>query len=164
MVRARRGLVLLLLGAAIAVAGAGCGGGSSSSSGGDLGNGGFSPYETQMQALGQTLGAALLDTGSSNRTATDAQVVRNLRKAQRALRSAAAKLAKIDPPPKAAAGHKLLEKGVREYADEIDGVIAKFQKGNRDAVFAVASLKGVKDMTRATQDISKAGYIIVLGG
>jgi hypothetical protein len=155
-----------MLGAALAIAGAGCGGGGSSSatSSGDLGEGGFSAYESQMQALGQTLGSALVATGSANRTATDAQVVKNLRKAQTALRSAAAKLDKITPPAKAAAGHKLLEKGVREYADEIDGMIEQFKKGNRDAAFTVATLKGVKDMTRGTQDISKAGYIIVLGG
>jgi len=43
-------------------------------------------------------------------------------------------------------------------------MIEQFKKGNRDAAFTVATLKGVKDMTRGTQDISKAGYIIVLGG
>ncbi len=117
-----------------------------------------------MQALGNSLAASLLDTGTANRTATNKQIEKNLRKAQKALRLAAAKLAKIKPPAGARAGHELLLKGVREYADEIDGMIAKLKSGHRQAVFAVTSLKGVKDMTAGTHDISKAGYIIVLGG
>ena len=155
----------MLVGAALAVGAAGCGSsGGGTSTAADEGSGGFSTYESQMQALGQSLGATLMDTGTANRTATDAQVVKNLRKAQRALRSAASQLGQITPPPKARAGHELLEKGVREYADEIDDVIAKFKRGQREAAFSVTSLKGVKDMTKGTHDISAAGYIIVLGG
>jgi hypothetical protein len=164
MARARRGFVLLLLGAALAILAAGCGGGGSGSSSSNDANGGFTPYEVKMQALGNTLASSLLVTGTANRTATNGQIVRNLRKAQTALRTAAAQLAQITPPAAAKPGHELLEKGVREYADEIDGLIAGLKKGNRDAIFAVTSLKGVKDMTRGTHDISKAGYIIVLGG
>ena len=57
--------------------------------------------------------------------------MKNLRKAQKALRLAAARLAKITPPAEARAGHELLLKGVREYADEIDGMIAKLKSGHR---------------------------------
>jgi hypothetical protein len=165
MGRTRRGLVLLLLGAALAVAGAACGGGGSSSgTANGEGEGGFTQYETQMQALGNTLAETLMSTGTANRTATDAQIKANLRKNQRALRAAASKLEKITPPPEAAAGHALLRKGVLEYADEIDGLITQLAKGNKQAVYQVTALKGVKDMTKGTQAISKAGYIIVLGG
>jgi hypothetical protein len=160
--RAKRGLVLLFLGAALAVIAAGCGGGGSSSS--NDASGGFTPYEVQMQALGNSLASSLLVTGTANRTATDKQIVKNLRKAQKALRVAAAKLKRITPPPTARTGHELLEKGVTEYADEIDGLIAGLKKGDRQAIFNVTALKGVKDMTQGTHDISKAGYIIVLGG
>jgi len=155
----------LLLGAALAVAGAGCGGGgsSSSSTNGD-GEGGFTQYETQMQALGTTLAETLISTGTANRTGTDAQIKANLRKNQRALRAAASKLDQITPPPEAAAGHALLKKGVLEYADEINALIAQVDRGNKQAIFRVTALKGVKDMTKGTQAISKAGYIIVLGG
>jgi hypothetical protein len=162
MARARRGFVLLFLGAALAVIAAGCGGGGSSSS--NDANGGFTPYEVQMQALGNSLASSLLVTGTANRTATDTQIVKNLRKAQKALRAAAARLKRITPPPAARTGHQLLEKGVTEYADEIDGLIAGLKKGDRQAIFDVTALKGVKDMTQGTHDISKAGYIIVLGG
>jgi hypothetical protein len=163
MARARRGFVLLFLGAALAVIAAGCGGGGSSSSSNDA-SGGFSPYEVKMQALGTSLASSLLVTGTANRTATNAQIVKNLRKAQRALRAAATKLKAITPPAAARPGHQLLEKGVTEYADEIDGLIAGLKKGDRQPIFNVTALRGVKDMTRGTNDISKAGYIIVLGG
>jgi len=164
MARARRGFVLLLLGAALAVIAAGCGGGGGSSSSSNDASGGFSPYEVKMQALGTSLASSLLVTGTANRTATNAQIVKNLRKAQKALRAAAAKLKAITPPAAARPGHQLLEKGVTEYADEIDGLIAGLKKGDRQAIFNVTALKGVKDMSRGTHDISKAGYIIVLGG
>jgi hypothetical protein len=163
MARAKSGFVLLSLGAALAVIAAGCGGGGSSSSSNDA-NGGFTPYEVKMQALGNSLASSLLVTGTANRTATDTQIVKNLRKAQKALRVAAAKLKAITPPAGARPGHQLLEKGVTEYAEEIDGLIAGLKKGDRQAIFNVTALKGVKDMTQGTHEISKAGYIIVLGG
>jgi hypothetical protein len=165
--RVHHSSVLLLVGTALALLGAGCGGGGSKSTSSSPAAGaaqnGFSAYEVKMQQLGQTLGRALLDLGSANKTATPAVVVKDLRKAQVQLRSAADKLTAITPPAKIKAQHQLLIKGVREYASELDGVITKYKKGNKQAIYAVADLKGVKDMGRATVAISKAGYVITIG-
>ena len=58
--------------------------------------------------------------------------------------------------------HELLVKGVREYADELNGVIAQVNAGNqREALGSIFTLKGVRDMSRASKSISKAGFVIV---
>src|SRR2546428_10440078 len=114
--RAKRVFALPLAGPAIAVLGAGCGGGggtSTTASPTAEGESGFSPYEVQMQQLGQTLGRTLQDLGTTNKTAQPAVVVKDLRQAQKELRSAAAKLTAITPPPKIKAQHQLLIRGVR---------------------------------------------------
>jgi ABC-type phosphate/phosphonate transport system substrate-binding protein len=164
--RAKRSFVMLGIAAAIAVLAAGCGGGGSSTSNSGTptvaAESGFSPYEVQMQQLGQSLARTLLDLGSANKTATPTVVVKDLKQVQKELRAAAVKLTAIQPPAKIKAQHQKLIAGVRQYADEIDGVIAQYKKGNKQAVFAVAQLKGVKDMSAATLAIQKAGFVITL--
>ena len=163
-----RAIALLVFGAAVAIVVAGCGGGGSRATdengNAPAANSGFSAYETSMQRLGVSLGTTLGRVGSANRAAEPAQIARNLRTAQRELRATATKLTQITPPEKIKAQHALLTKGVREYADELDGVIARVKRGNPDAVREILTLKGVKDMTRASAAIAKAGYTIVLGG
>jgi hypothetical protein len=154
---ARRALALAALLAVIGVAAAGCGGGGSSSNGG-----GFSPYEVKMQALGNSLNTTLRAEAKANATAAPGQVEKNLRTQQAALRRAANKLALITPPANVAADHQLLIKGVREYADEIDGLIARVKKGDTLAAYAITNLKGPRDMSRATEKITKAGYVIAI--
>jgi hypothetical protein len=161
-----RNLAVLVLCAALALGATACGGGDDEKAAATTtapGGQGFSPYEVQMQQLGQTLGRALLELGSANKTAPAATVVKDLRQAQKELRSAAVKLTALTPPEKIQAQHKRLIKGVRDYANDIDDVIAKYKRGNRQAVFSVTDLPGVKEMQRASQAISKAGYVIVLG-
>jgi hypothetical protein len=153
----RRAIVLGVLAAAVAIAATGCGGG-----GGSANTSGFSPYEVKMQALGNTLNRTLHAEAKANATAGPAGVEKNLRTEQAALRSAAVKLGQITPPANAAKGHALLITGVREYANEIDSLIAKVRKGHLLAAYAITNLKGVKDMSRGTEEITKAGYVIAI--
>jgi len=105
-----RPILLLLLTCALAVGAAGCGGGGSS--GGSQQS--FSNYETQMQALGARLGAAIEAAGNKNIGASSPAIVHNLQHVQLLLRNAAAKLAQITPPSKVAAEHQALMTGVRD--------------------------------------------------
>ena len=155
------GAKLVVLGAVVMLVAAGCGGGGGSS-GSSAANQSFNSYESAMQALGRQLGSAIAASGNKNISASPAVITHNLRQVQVALRAAAGKLERITPPDNVKAQHRLLIKGVREYANELDGVIAQVNKGNsRFALGSIVTLKGVKDMERATKSIAKAGYVIV---
>jgi len=158
---------LLVLGAAVALIAAGCGGGGGGGNGGSASGGdqsqSFTPYETQMQRLGQQLGAAIAAAGNKNISATSAAIEKNLRKVQLELRNTAVKLEHITPPAKIKTDHQLMINAVREYADELDGVITKVKSGNSGAALnSIFALKGLKDMQRASQAITKGGYVIVV--
>jgi hypothetical protein len=123
-----------------------------------------------MKVLGTTLGAALRLAGESElaaaRTKTaDQQDVRALRKAQVALRGAAVTLGRIHPPADVRAAHALLIKGVKEYATELDSVIAKLEAGGAPVTVLqeITRLKGVQDMQQASIEIAERGYSIVQG-
>ena len=94
---AKRALLPLLLGVTIAILAGGCGGGGGNGSS-NASQQSFSSYETQMQDLGHTLGAAIIAAGNGNISAAPAKIARNLRRVQVQLRAAAVKLAKITPP------------------------------------------------------------------
>jgi len=151
----------------LAAGAAGCGGGGGGSGGGvdnssSAGQGSFSNYETAMQALGRRLSQVILSSGNANISASPARIVRNLRRVQAELRATAAKLAKITPPDKIKADHELMIQGVREYANELNRVIAEVERGDsRGALGSISTLKGVHDMTTASQSIAKAGYVIL---
>jgi hypothetical protein len=154
----------LLLAAALAFLAAGCGGGGGSSGGSSSNSKPFSTYETSMQALGARLSQSIRLSGLANRNASKAKVATNLRHVQVELRAAATELAKITPPANVRAAHRELIRGVREYADELSGVIANVEaKGPRRALPAIVTLKGIRDMATASQKIAKAGYIITVG-
>ena len=159
--RAKRAVLApLLLAATVAFFAAGCGGGGGGSRGDSQQS--FSSYELQMQNLGHTLGAAIISAGNANISATPARIARNLRHVQVLLRAAATKLEQITPPATIRAPHELLLKGVREYEQELNGVIAQVKSGNqREALGSILTLKGVLDMSRASKSISKAGFVIV---
>jgi hypothetical protein len=123
-----------------------------------------------MQALGSSLGASLrlageielASAGTKSAPSRDANALEN---AQVALRSAAIALTRIDPPPAARSEHALLIRGVLEYADELDGVIAALHAGvPPNAVLQrILRFKGVFDMQRASIALERRGYSI-LGG
>jgi hypothetical protein len=127
-------------------------------------------YEHAMQALGSSLGASLrlageielASAGTKSARSRDANALEN---AQVALRSAAIALTRIDPPPAVRSDHALLIKGVLEYADELDGVIAALHAGGRPNVVLqrILRFKGVLDMQRASIALARQGYSIVAG-
>jgi hypothetical protein len=183
---AKRGFVLLVLVAVVGVIATACGGGSSTS-GSQTSQPSqtsqapqpaqpaqpvqpsqrtsFSSYEIAMQVLGDRLASALATTGRAIAAPNPrpAVIEQDLLTAQRQLRGAAVTLEKITPPAKIKALHELLIRSVREFADELDNVIAGVNKKNGAPVVSVIpALKGVKDMQRASDAILKAGYVIVV--
>jgi hypothetical protein len=127
-------------------------------------------YEQEMKVLGKSLGAFLASVGAYNQSSilnarnekiTVALVVAELRKAQVRLRQAAVSLRAMKPPPDIQADHAALTKGVVEYAKELGGIIVLVRGGNLTALGTIPSLKGVNDMQRASQAITKKGYAIL---
>jgi hypothetical protein len=160
----KRAVAVLVLAAAIVAVGAGCGSGSKTGGAGSSSNAALTPYENAMLALGNKLYLTIAGIDKANRNAGGPTVIeRNLRKTQIELRAAAVKLTKIVPPARIKAQHVALIRGVREFADELDGVIAKLKKGSGPAVLGtLPSLKGIRDMTAASTAITKAGYVIAI--
>ena len=123
-----------------------------------------------MKALGTTLGASLRLAGetelaAAKTTTATGQDVRALRKAQVALRAAVVTLAKMRPPADVRHAHALLIKGVKEYATELDSVIAKLEAGGAPVTVLqeILHFKGVQDMQKASVEIAEHGYTIVPG-
>jgi hypothetical protein len=124
----------------------------------------YSRYELAMQVLGDKLAAELANAGRAVGlpTAKRTAIEQILRATQTQLRAAAASLAKIDPPARIKAQHRRLTQAVREFADELNGVIAGIKAGTgAPAYVLIPNLKGLKDMQRASDAITKAGYTIV---
>jgi hypothetical protein len=122
-------------------------------------------YEVKMQVLGDRLSRALAKTGRDIALpgSHTALIERDLRVAQRQIRAAAASLEQITPPARIKAEHENLIKAVNEFADELTGVIAGVEAKNGAPLTAVIpGLKGVKDMARASDAITKAGYAIIV--
>jgi hypothetical protein len=160
-VRTKRAFAALLLAATLAVVGAGCGDSSDDAAPGP--NSSFTSYEIAMQKLDRSLGNALRTAGTANRNASDAVIVKNLRKSQTDLRAAAIKLEKITPPDRVKAQHLALVKGVRLFAGELDGVIKNVKNGGGvGALATINTLPGITQMGRASAKIAKAGYVICL--
>jgi hypothetical protein len=142
---------LLALVAATGLLAAGCGGG-----------GGPEPlskadYQKQMQAIGTTLGTSLNSLG----TATSApKAATALKKVQTDLRGAADKMDAITPPDAVEADHDKLVAGVREFADELESIIGRLEKGNLQALASVTSVKALTTIQNAADAIDKKGFKI----
>jgi len=128
----------------------------------------FQPYLESMRNLGTKL-AGFVDSvqaaesavsGSPDEGTMDATSLRSL---QRDLKSVATELATVRPPPAVALDQKLLIKGVREYAAELTGVIIELRSGDDPptVLASIVSLRGVKEMERASREITRKGYSIV---
>ncbi len=72
--------------------------------------------------------------GNADAKAGRKQVVVNLRRVKVRLRRAGVELGEITPPPTVAAAHRQLIAAVREYADELSGIIADVKGGDRAAL------------------------------
>jgi hypothetical protein len=125
-------------------------------------------YELAMRTLGAKLSSSLqiagdvelAEAGKAKEAEKDAQALGNARVA---LRSAAAQLARIVVPAPARPATALLLKGVREYADELGGVIDALNAGGAPVAVLqqIYRLKGVLDMQRASIELERKGYDIV---
>jgi hypothetical protein len=174
---AKNGFMLMMLAGTLAAVASGCGGGSSAAQtratsttpphrSRPAKRQPLSPYEARMQVLGKTVARELAIAGRAvgAPTAKRTTIEQVLLTAQTELRTAANDLAKIKPPARVEAQHRRLIKAVREFADELTGVIAGVKAGNGAPVYAqIPQLKGLKDMQRASDAITKAGYSIVAG-
>ncbi len=160
----RRAPAWLVLGAVIVALVSACGGAAKSTTsvvGPPTITRAATPYERAMQRLGLKLSSTLRSIARTNSTTSATTDVTNLERVQRELNDTAAQLARIVPPAKIAAPHALLLRGVREYAQELTGVIGRLQKGELGALHLIPSLRGVKDMGRASREIANAGYDII---
>jgi hypothetical protein len=121
-----------------------------------------SPYVVRMRRLGSALAASirLVANADSRQNTAPTTVAANLVKIQHALRRAADSLASIGPPAPIRSDHALLLRGVREYADELGVVIRRLRGGELTALKAIPTLRGVRDMQRATYAIMEKGYPI----
>jgi hypothetical protein len=116
-----------------------------------------SAYSAEMRALSRSLNG----TASALTTVTTAKAAATLlEKIQTQLRTAADKLANIDPPASVKPQHEQLVKGIRDFADELDGVIAKLKGGSYQALQSIATLKGLGEIQAATSQIANKGFKI----
>ena len=166
-----RRLAALALTAALLLFAAGCGGGSKSSNGTTAGTtteaaatttAAAAPlpktaYVNKMKAIGRSLSTSLNSLGSAT-TAPKAAVA--LTAVQTDLRKAADGIEAITPPQPIKTQHAQLAKAVRDFADELDPVIAKLEKGTITALQTVPTLKGLQEIQAASTAIANKGYKI----
>jgi hypothetical protein len=114
-------------------------------------------YVTRMKAIGRSLSSSLNSLGSAT-TAAKAAVA--LTSVQTDLRRAADRIESITPPQSIEAQHAQLAKAVRDFADELDPVIAKLKNGSITALQTVPTLKGLQEIQTASTAIANKGYKI----
>jgi len=172
---ARPGFALLALLGALAALASGCGGGGKSSSAAETtptesstttsASGRYSDYELRMQELGVQLARVLEPTARdvAVQNAKPALIRRDLRTAQKRILAAAVSLQQIKPPANVEAQHRQLIAAVREFAAELNGVIKTVSHQNGAQLNQLINgLAGISDMARASDAITKAGYVIVV--
>jgi hypothetical protein len=114
-------------------------------------------YVTRMKAIGRSLSTSLNSLGSAT-TAAKAAVA--LTSVQTDLRKAADRIESITPPESIKTQHAELAKAVRDFADELDPVIAKLKNGTITALQTVPTLKGLQEIQTASTAIANKGYKI----
>ena len=172
MAGAKRAFTLLPLGAVAVLLGAGCGGGGGSTSGSPTVSTttaaeattteasaplAKAAYVKRMQAIGQSLSTSLNSIGGATTAPKAANVLETL---QSDLRRAADRIELLVPPAAIKAQHAQLVKAVRDFADDLDGVITKLKGGNISALSTVPTLKGLQEVQTASTAIVNKGYKI----
>ncbi len=142
---------MLLAVAATALLVGGCGG---HSSGPPLTK---AQYVTQVAKVRQGIVVSLGKLGSLSGAPAAAGA---LARVQDRMREAKKQLEAINPPAPIAAQHEKLTAGVRDFADELDPVIAKLKQGELGALSQIPSLQGFTEIQSALEAISQAGYPI----
>jgi soluble cytochrome b562 len=110
-----------------------------------------------MKAIGSSLSSSL---NSLNSATNAAKAATALTAVQTDLRAAADRIDAITPPKPVKTEHAKLEKGVRDFADELTPVIAKLKAGTMSALSAVGTLKGLQEIQTASGAIANKGYKI----
>jgi hypothetical protein len=165
-------LAALLAAASMLLLAAGCGGGKSNANGTTEGTtteaaaattaAASTPlpkaaYVNKMKAIGRSLSTSLNSLGAAT-TAAKAAVA--LTTVQTDLRKAADRIESITPPQTIKTQHAQLAKAVRDFADELDPVIAKLKAGTMTALQTVPTLKGLQEIQNASTAIATKGYKI----
>jgi hypothetical protein len=114
-------------------------------------------YVNKMKAIGRSLSTSLSSLGAAT-TAAKAAVA--LAAVQTDLRQAADRIESITPPEQIKTQHAQLAKAVRDFADELDPVIAKLKAGAMTALQTVPTLKGLQEIQTASTAIANKGYKI----
>src|SRR5262245_8960489 len=164
----RVGFLLVLLAITTAITACGGGNGSPAATNGATASPSTRPspgidatgYERRMQALGQKLRVCLVTRGQGNVNATPQQAGANIARVQARMRKALAKLRAMNPPPAIRGQHERLIAAVREYARDLDEIIARLRAGDRNALAEIPRLPGIRHMAEATEAITRAGYDI----
>jgi hypothetical protein len=172
MAAAKRVPTMLSVGAAAVLLASGCGGGSKKTAGSPTTTPvpatttaaatplGKADYEVKMRAIGTSVSESL---GSINALTSKPMAVEVLTTLQSRLRSAADRLAALSPPSRVKANHAQLVQAVRDFADELDSVIAKLKKGTLQATAVtptILGLKGVAEVGAASSAIANKGFKI----
>jgi hypothetical protein len=121
---------------------------------------GRAAYDAKMRAVGRSVTNAIDALGTPTTKAAVAKAVSGL---QTRLRAAADRLAAISAPARVKAQHAALVKAVRDFADELDAVIANVRTGKLPAPSVPAtlvSLPGVGEIQQASTAIANKGYAI----
>lgn len=164
--------VLAAIAAAVLLSAAGCGGGGGSKGSSTAASAtqpaptttaaaparlGKAAYVKRMQAIGRSLSQAL---NSVSTATTPASAATGLARAQTQLRAAADKIHSILPPPGIKSEHAQLERGVRDFANELGPVITKLRAGTLAALSTIGTLKGAGEIAAAATAIANKGYKI----
>jgi hypothetical protein len=167
----RRAFAVLFMIAAIGVGVTACGGKNTPTTTTTVALTPKAAYEQKMQILGQQVDSVMgaVSNANSSQTPSGAALpgkteAANLQVAQKELRQAAAKLAKIPPPARVKTAQAQLLKGLREVAEELTPVMAQLrQKGSNPikVLQGILQLHGLKDMQAASASIAKSGYDII---
>jgi hypothetical protein len=76
------------------------------------------------------------------------------------MRDAADQMDEITPPDVVESDHDDLVAGVREFADELEAIIDRIEKGNLQALASVTSARALTKIQNAADAISKKGFKI----
>jgi hypothetical protein len=165
----------LFLAAALLLLGAACGGGGGGKSGAGTTTEGTTTesaatttaatttalpkaaYVSRMKTIGRSLSTSLNSLGAAT---TAAKAAAALTAVQTDLRKAADRIESITPPQQIKTQHAQLAKAVRDFADELDPVIAKLKTGAMTALQTVPTLKGLQEIQTASTAIANKGYKI----
>jgi hypothetical protein len=137
--------------AVVAVAVAGCGGSSPRL---PLTKG---QYVHQMRAIGASLGRSL---DGVSKARTPAQTAAAVTAVQSELHGASRMLGSISPPAGAKAWHAKLVAATGEMADELGALIVRLRNGDGNAVWAVTTIPGFRELLVASDALIARGYPI----